>query len=375
MSQDQEYLRDELKLIARRKLLRRFGVAGAAAVAAPLGFLGFSTRPTDDICRTNASARSIFDVFGSSAYAADAPPVATTPPKAIKLAWNATAPCLAPVALALQEGIFTKHNLNVELINFGGSTEQLLEAIATRKADAGVGMALRWLKPLEQGFDVKLTGGTRGGCLRLVSSKASGLTDLAQLRGKTIGVSDMASPAKNFFAIMLAKRGIDPVKDVEWRQFPPDLLKIALQKGEAQAIADGDPRLFLSTKDTNLVEIATNLSGEYKNRACCVIGIRGSLIREDKPTARALTQALLEAQMRTSMQPEAAAKAFAKFAKATPEEVTAMLQSHTHGHNPVGSDFKTELRLYAEELKLVSVLKPSTDPSKFAERVYANVLS
>ena len=31
----------------------------------------------------------------------------------------------------------------------------LLEAIATGKADAGVGMALRWLKALEQGFAVK----------------------------------------------------------------------------------------------------------------------------------------------------------------------------------------------------------------------------
>jgi NitT/TauT family transport system substrate-binding protein len=65
----------------------------------------------------------------------------------------------------------------VELVNFGGSTEALLEAIATRKADAGVGMALRWLKPLEMGFDVKITGGTHGGCMRLAGPASAGLTD------------------------------------------------------------------------------------------------------------------------------------------------------------------------------------------------------
>ncbi len=34
-------------------------------------------------------------------------------------------------------------------------------------------MALRWLKALEQGFDVKLTAGTHGGCLNLLTAKDS----------------------------------------------------------------------------------------------------------------------------------------------------------------------------------------------------------
>lgn len=78
-------------------------------------------------------------------------------PYKIKLAINKSAVCLAPVAVAEQQKIFSKYNLDVEFVNFGNSTDVLLEAIATGKADAGVGMALRWLKALEQGFDVKLT--------------------------------------------------------------------------------------------------------------------------------------------------------------------------------------------------------------------------
>jgi NitT/TauT family transport system substrate-binding protein len=87
-------------------------------------------------------------------------------------------------------------------------------------------MALRWLKPLEQGFDVRITAGVHGGCIRLLGSKAADITSLESLRGKTIAISDQASPAKNFCSIEFAKNGIDPVRDVDWRQYPADLLRL-----------------------------------------------------------------------------------------------------------------------------------------------------
>ncbi len=201
------------------------------------------------------------------------------PPRPLTLAWNATSVCTAAAPVAKERGVFAKHNLDVDFINFGGSTEQLLEAIATGKADAGIGMALRWLKPLEQGFDVRITAGVHGGCIRLLGSKAADITSLESLRGKTIAISDQASPAKNFCSIAFAKNGIDPVRDVDWRQYPADLLALAVEKGEAQALTDNDPRTYLWLKDGKFNEVLTNLSGEFADRICCVLAIRGSLIR------------------------------------------------------------------------------------------------
>lgn len=301
--------------------------------------------------------------------------LAQAKPKKLKLSWNANAVCLAPVVVGVHEGIFQRHGIDVELINYSGSTDQLLEAIATGKADAGVGMALRWLKPLEQGFDVKLTAGTHGGCMRVLAPRGKGIARLEDLRGKTIAVSDMASPSKNFFSVVLKKRGIDPVTEVQWRQFPADLLGLAIDKGEAQALADGDPNAFIQEHKFDLVEIATNLSDEYANRVCCVLGVRGSLVREDRATAAALTRALLDAAQVTAHKPDLAAAVFAKYAPASVADLTTMLKSQTHNHNPTGGDLKREIVLYTEELKLVSVMKPSTDPAKFADRIFADVLT
>ena len=296
--------------------------------------------------------------------------------KSIKLTWNASAICTVGVPVAQAKGLFSKRNLDVELINFGGSTDQLLEAIATGKADAGVGMALRWLKPLEQGFDVKISAAIHGGCMRLLARSGDSITTLADLRGKTVGVADLGAPDKNFFAIRLAKLGIDPLASVNWRVFPPDLLPVALQKGEIDAFTLGDPLAWVIRDRDGLTEVASNLDGEYAHRACCVLGVRGSLIRDDRPAATAVTEAILEAQEFVYANPDEAASIFAPYSPvAKSDQLAAMLRSHTHGHHPIGAALREEIALYTDELKVISVIKPGTSPEKFSAKVYADVLS
>ena len=354
---------------SRRSVL---ALAGAVGAVAPFEFFGAARALTASgggllphiagaprICRAAANGEEL-----------------QGPRRQLKLAWNANSVCTAAAPVAKERGVFAKHNLDVEFVNFGGSTEQLLEAIATGKADAGIGMALRWLKPLEQGFDVRITAGVHGGCIRLLGSKAANIDSLESLRGKSIAISDQASPAKNFFLIALAKKGIDPVKEVEWRQYPANLLALAVEKGEAQALTDIDPLPYLWLKDGKLNEIATNLSGEFADRICCVLAIRGSLIRDELPVATALTRSVLEAGDRVARDPADAAAALSGYGgRGSVEEIAAMLRSHTHHNHPVGDALKKQILLYTDELKVVKVIKQSTDSTKFAEGIYFDVLS
>lgn len=347
----------------RRTLLRVAAVTGTllpAGVMAQRAFLhGLPAElPDPAICRAS---------FGA--------PVVLAQKRALKLTWNATAICTVGVSVAKEKGYFEKHNLDVELINFGGSTDQLLEAIATAKADAGIGMALRWLKPLEGGFDVKIAAGIHGGCMRLFATQQSGLRKIADLKGKAIGVTDLAAPDRNFFSIMLHQAGIDPSKDVEWKVFPGDILPVALKKNEVQAFALGDPLGWIARERDGLFEIANNLSGDFAHRTCCVLGIRGTLIRQEKPVAAALAQSLLEAQEWVAANPDGAAAIFAPYAKAPADQLAAMLRSHTHHHNPLAADLREQIGLYAAELKSVGVFKQTTDVQKYAARVTADVLA
>ncbi|MFN8665105.1 MAG: hypothetical protein U0075_24710 [Thermomicrobiales bacterium] len=110
---------------------------------------------------------------------------------------NASAICTALAPVAQESGIFAENGFKVEFVNFGSSTEQLLEAIATGKADAGVGMVLRW-----PGHWSRASTSTSP-----PASTAVGRASLARRRpasprfrdlvGKTIATADMASPGKN----------------------------------------------------------------------------------------------------------------------------------------------------------------------------------
>ncbi|HAK33704.1 MAG TPA: ABC transporter substrate-binding protein [Pantoea sp.] len=296
-------------------------------------------------------------------------------PTPVRLAVNLNAICLAPVVVADQHQFFKAHNLEVEFVNFGNSTELLLESIATGKAEAAVGMALRWLKALEQGFDVKLTAGTHGGCMRLLT-RDDGPTSLQALKGKTIGVTDMAGADKNFFSLLLKRHDVDPNSDVDWRVFPQDLLPMVLQKGEIQAASGSDPVMWRLTQQPGFREVATNLSDDYANLSCCVIGTRGSLIRDRPEVAAAITHAILQAHAYAAQHPEVIAQAFnSKALNTNPDEIASVLKTHTHGHYSSGDAFVKEIDIYARDLKAIKVLRPETDPLLFAKGITANVLA
>jgi sulfonate transport system substrate-binding protein len=362
--------RSRHEFLSRRTVL---GFAGALGVAAPLSLLkaanafpGFGAGSAADaigdspICRT--SETSAADPQGAARH--------------IRFAYNGTGICTAAVPVALHRGYFAKHNLDVEFVQLAGSTDQMLQALATDKADVGASMLLNWLKPLEQGIDIKLTTGLHGGCTRLFVGKTSGITDLIQLKGGTIGVSSISGSPRNFFAILLSDRGLNPEADVQWREFPADLLPTALQRGEVQAIADSDPAAWLTQHRSNgeLVEIASNLSGDYANLSCCTLGVRTSLWAQDPAAVAALTHAVRDATIHVAENPDDAAEIFAPYTpKVAVADLATMLRSHTHGHHPAGEALRREVVKITGDLKRASIIKPGTDPVKLANRVVVDI--
>ncbi|MDH2384351.1 ABC transporter substrate-binding protein [Bradyrhizobium sp. CER78] len=356
-------------LPSRRTLL---GLAGLVGLAAPLGAMqaaralpALSLGPAADplskapICRV---ANSDEAPKGSARH--------------IRFAYNGTGICTAAVPVALHRGYFARHNLDVEFLQLAGSTDQMLQSLATDKADAGSSMLLNWLKPLEQGIDVKLTTGLHGGCTRLFVRNESGFKDITDLKGKTIGVSSISGPPRNFFAILLSDNGLDPQSDVQWREFPADLQLTALQRGEIQAIADSDPNAWLTERRANgdLVEIASNLSGDYANLSCCTLGVRSSLWASDPAAVKALTLAVREAAHHVAEHPDDAAEIFSKYTpKVAVADLATMLRSHTHGHHPAGADLRREVVKITSDLKRATIIKSSTDPAKLANRVVVDV--
>jgi NitT/TauT family transport system substrate-binding protein len=296
----------------------------------------------------------------------------------IKLGWSGTGICLISVPVAETKGIFVKHGLDVEVVKFGTNFDGSLEAVASGKIDATVNFILRFLKPLEQGVNIKFTGALHGGCIRVLAPTEAKITDYQALKGKTIGVTSMASAAKNFTAVQLYKAGINPESEVEWRVYPVDLLGEAVRKGEIFAAADADPGIYLQLKNSEggLTEIGGLASGIYKDLSCCGIAVRSEFIESNKPATAALTRALLEAADWVHNNPDEAADVFTAYSPIPRATLAEIIRSHTHDHHfGDGSTLKKEVAIYSEDLKTVGILKPRTNAGALSDRVVVDVLS
>lgn len=330
----------------RRSLLKVAGIAGAAA-----GLGGLSSR------------------FGSYAIAGNLIP--------IKLEWTEVAACHSPVGFGVSKGIFAKHGLDVELFYQGASGQTLIQALATRKAEAGPGLLYDWLKPIEQGFDVKLFVGSHGGCQRILVKPDSGIKTLTDLKGKTIGTFDVMSPSRVAFSVALKKAGLDPETDVTWKVFPFDLVAEGVLKGEADAVAHMDPWAYSYEKKHGFVKVADTQTGTFQDRVCCVLGVNGDYYEANKDAIKRVASANLEIHQYTAEHPDEVAKWYLDTLKPglSLDDLTEVLGSLTYHQHWFGKQLVDEVKRGYEDLKLTGVVDASTDPEEIAHRVTVDIFA
>lgn len=336
----------DARRISRRTVLKGVGAAGLAA-----GGAGLLSRP--------------------ASYA-----IAGNPTK-IRLSWTEFAACHSPIAFALSKGVYASHDLDIELFYQGASGQTLIQSIATNKTDAGAGLLYDWVKPLEQGLDVKLFVGSHGGCTRLLASKASGVTTLEGLKGKKIASYDVASPPKHSFQVALAKVGLDPERDVEWLNVPFDLVGEVVGRGEADALAHLDPWAYSHKKKFDLVEVANTQTGSFEGAVCCVLGVNSAFLEANKDAIRRLAEADIEIHEYAAAHPDEVAKWFVdNLNPGFPfEDIRDQIASWVLHNHPVGKDLIGQVKLAGEDLALIKVLDPGTDPAELASRVTVDILA
>jgi NitT/TauT family transport system substrate-binding protein len=332
-------------LLSRRKML---GAAGAVGIATTLGVLA---KP--------AIVRS-----------ADL--------QKVRLGWAQPAACHAPPAYAAKTGVFAKHGIDVELVDFlANGDDALTKFIASGKIDVGAGFLLGWLKPLDEGLDVRVISGTHAGCTRLLTTRTSGIKQAPDLRGKTIAVAQSNGSAQQIFAVTLAKLGIDPDKNVTWKVFPYNLLAASVQKGEADALGHLDPQTFGWIRDEHLIEIANNQTGTYENLSCCTVGASADFLKKDKSVVRATVEAIIETHEVVARDPAAVAKFYKETYKppVSEEALTELLGQLACHHHPAGPAQEREIAEEIEDLKLISVFRPSADGKALARKFTYNVFA
>src|SRR5687767_2072021 len=215
--------------------------------------------------------------------------------------------CEAPIFTAVEKGYFKEEGLEVELVKCDWKNYK--DVLALGGYDITYHLVMYFLKPVEQGLDVKFTGGIHRGCLRVQAAVTGDIRTVKDLRGKRIGVPGMGTPPFIFANRVLGANGIDSSKEITWLVFPAGELSLALSKGEVDAIADSEPigsMLVAKGQVKNIADQALDMP--YADEYCCAVIVNGKYLKKHPRTSAAATRALLKAAKWVEANPRAAAE-------------------------------------------------------------------
>ena len=280
--------------------------------------------------------------------------------------------CEAPIFSAVEKGFFKEEGLDVELVKCEWANYK--DVLALGGYDITHHLVMYFLKPIEQGLDVKFTAGIHKGCLRVQASTKGNIHTVQDLRGKRIGVPGMGTPPFIFANRVLGANGIDASKDVSWRVFPAGELGLALDKGEVDAVANAEPigsLLLADGKVRNVADQATDTP--YKDEYCCAVIVNGKYLAAHPKNAAAATRALMKGAKWVETNPAAAARLSVekKYLASNPELNTVALSHLRYVPSVSGAD--DAVKSAAVEMKVAGMLSPSTDVPALAQKAFVHL--
>ena len=263
--------------------------------------------------------------------------------------------CEAPIFTAVEKGFFKEEGLDVSLVKCDWKNYK--DVLALGGYDVTHHLVMYFLKPIEQGLDVKFTGGIHRGCLRVQAAANGGIRTVKDLRGKRIGVPGMGTPPFIFANRVLGANGIDPGKEITWLVFPAGELGLALDKGEVDAVADSEPigsMLVAQGKVRNVADQAADVP--YRDEYCCAVLVNGKFLARNPKASAAATRALLKAAKWVETNPVAAAKLSVegKYLASTVDMNTVAI-SHLR-YVPSVSGAEVAVKLASAEMKTAGML-------------------
>jgi NitT/TauT family transport system substrate-binding protein len=277
--------------------------------------------------------------------------------------------CEAPLYVAYEKGYYKEMGLDAELVRCEWGQFKDLVGMGTIHVVQQPIMA--FLKPIEEGLDVKLTAGIHRGCLRVQSPLGSNLKTPQDLKGKRIGVPGMGTPPFIFANRVLGDNGVDPRNDVQWKVFPSAELGLALEKGEVDAIACSEPIGLLLLAENKVQNITDQTTDEpYASEYCCAVIVNGTYSDVNPEATAAVTKAIMKGSKWVETNPRAAAimSVEKKYIASNPELNADAIGRLRYVPSIAGG--REAIRGAAEGMKRAGILKPDMDIDGAMKKIY-----
>ncbi len=254
-----------------------------------------TTAPLNTPSNTPSAISSTSAAATASAIAAS---ISAVGEKVVNIGIYGGGGCEAALTIADINGYYKKLGIKANFVQVSDSN--VLNLLTTGKIDSVDGVLQAWLKPIQEGLDVRFTIGTQSGCMSAVVKTDSHYKNYNDLKGKTIGVlGTIGGGPMNYAYRVIISQGADPQKDFTWKAYgTPDAGNIAFEKGEVDALVTADTFSYIlinQNKARFLSLMATDES--FKGEDCCLMAFNTGFITKHPDTAKAVTKAIYQASL------------------------------------------------------------------------------
>jgi NitT/TauT family transport system substrate-binding protein len=200
--------------------------------------------------------------------------------------------CLAPQYLA-EELLRAEGFSDVRYVDAASSAE-FNEAIASGKTDFTQHYASPLVSGIDSGGAITVLAGIHVGCLELFGNE--GIRSIADLKGKTVGVTALGSSEHLFVSVMAAHIGLDPVRDIRWITSQSPKPAELFADGKIDAVL-GSPPVSQDLRARHVGHVVANSTVDrpWSQYFCCMLAGNGEFVRKYPVATKRVLRAFLKA--------------------------------------------------------------------------------
>lgn len=266
--------------------------------------------------------------------------------------------------VAKEKKLFEDQGLTVELTQFNNGGD-LMTAMASGDIDIGYAGITPVMSSISQGVPVKVVSGAQIEGSAIVANKNSGITTVADLKGKTVATPGEATIQNMLLTSALTQAGVS-TDSVEFTTMKAAQMTDALKAGQVDAMIIWEPYSSIAVKNGDGVLIE-NSSEIIPGHPCCCVVAREDFIKDHRDSLDKVLKAHEEATKFTNENPAEAAKMLPEDI-VPDQELQAKVIADTVFISGLDAEYKQKVMDFmALEVQLGLLKQPLTEEQIFAD--------
>lgn len=273
---------------------------------------------------------------------------------------------IAPVYMAMEQGLFEDEGLNVE-IQLVQSGATAIPALVSGELDVTFGNYVSFFLASNEGLDLRIIAEQNRatpGFSSVMTLPDSGIDEAADLEGHSVAVNALSNVAEITTRAQIADAGADP-DAVEYVEIPfPDMIA-ALERGDVDAIFAVEPFVTLATQSLDAVEVVNPYGGRLDGFPVAGFYATAEFAEANPNTVAAFQRAMVNASELAAGDPQQVVDILPTYTELTPDLAGTLTQPEyiseiDLARLEVVADLMVEFALLPEAPDVNAVVIPTT---------------